>query len=297
MNIPSPRQNTRRAFLRDGTLVLAAASPVAQSLAAPTPASRLRFGLVTDLHYADKPAVGTRYYRETLDKLAEAQDCFRESSLAFLVELGDLIDAGDSIEAERASLQQINRAFSTISDDRHYVLGNHCVQTLRKDEVLDQVGQERSFYSFRRAGIHLIVLDACFRHDGVPYGRKNFQWTDTNIPPEEIDWLAAELAKGDEPVLVFAHQRLDVSNHYSVRNHAAVRQQLEQSGRVLAVFQGHSHHNDHREIGGIHYCTCAAMVEGSGANNNAYSVVDIHDDGTIRIEGFRQQHSYHWHTH
>ena len=255
MNIPSPRQNTRRAFLRDGTLVLAAASPVAQSLAAPTPASRLRFGLVTDLHYADKPAVGTRYYRETLDKLAEAQDCFRESSLAFLVELGDLIDAGDSIEAERASLQQINRAFSTISDDRHYVLGNHCVQTLRKDEVLDQVGQERSFYSFRRAGIHLIVLDACFRHDGVPYGRKNFQWTDTNIPPEEIDWLAAELAKGDEPVLVFAHQRLDVSNHYSVRNHAAVRQQLEQSGRVLAVFQGHSHHNDHREIGGNHYCT------------------------------------------
>ena len=98
-------------------------------------------------------------------------------------------------------------------------------------------------------------------------------------------------------MLVFAHQRLDISGNHSVRNHADVRQQLEQSGRVLAVFQGHSHHNDHREIGGIHYCTHAAMVEGSGANNNAYSVVDIHDDGTIRIEGFRQQHSYHWQTH
>lgn len=297
MNIPSPEQTTRRKFLHDGTLVLAATSPVAQSLAAATPASQLRFGLVTDLHYADKPAAGTRYYRETLDKLAEAEGCFRDDSLTFMVELGDLIDAADSIEAEQAYLRQINQAFSSICEDRHYVLGNHCVQTLRKDEFLDQVGQKRSFYSFRRAGIHLIVLDACFRHDGVPYGRKNFQWTDTNIPPEELDWLAAELATGDEPVLVFAHQRLDISGNHSVRNHAAVRQQLEQSGRVLAVFQGHSHHNDHREIGGIHYCTHAAMVEGSGANNNAYSVVDIHDDGTIRIEGFHQQHSYHWQTH
>ena len=38
---------------------------------------------------------------------------------------------------------------------------------------------------FDRGGFHFVVLDACFRSDGVPYGRKNFKWTDTKIPPAE----------------------------------------------------------------------------------------------------------------
>ena len=33
------------------------------------------------------------------------------------------------------------------------------------------------------------------------------------------------------------------------------------SGKVLAVLQGHNHHNDYRDIAGIHYCTLAAMVD------------------------------------
>jgi hypothetical protein len=54
------------------------------------------------------------------------------------------------------------------------------------------------------------------------------------------------------------------------------------SDKVLAVFQGHSHKNDPKEINGIHYCTLVAMVEGSGAENNGYSTMDILDGGTIR---------------
>jgi hypothetical protein len=284
----------RRAFLRDGMLVLAASSASVRGAAAPSSASQLRFGLVTDLHYADKPAAGTRCYRETLDKLAEAKDRFQDASLEFLVELGDLIDAADAVDTELAYLRRVNREFASVCEDRHYVLGNHCVDTLRKAEFLQEVGQERSYYSFRRSGIHLIVLDACFRHDGAPYGRGNFQWTDTNVPPEELEWLAAELADGDDPVIVFVHQRLDVSDKHGVRNNAAIRERLERSGRVLGVFQGHSHRNDYREIAGIHYCTHVAMVEGSGAKENAYSIVDVRGDGSIHLHGFRRQRSYEW---
>ena len=287
-------QIPRRRFLQDGTLVLATTTTATHALAGPAAERVLRFGLMTDLHYADKPAAGTRHYRETLDKLAEAKDQFCLNSLDFLIELGDLIDRADSVKTERGYLQRVNREFASISNDRHYVLGNHCVDTLHKEEFLEQVGQERSYYGFRRAGIHLIVLDACFRHDGVPYGRKNFQWTDTNIPPEELEWLAAELATGEEPVVVFAHQRLDVTDNHGVRNNAVVREQLERSGRVLAVFQGHSHKNDLRDIRGIHYCTHVAMVEGSGPGNNAYSTVTVRGDGTLQLHGFRQQRSYHW---
>lgn len=285
----------RRAFLRNGTLLLTAASTWdSASLFAEEQGTSLRIGLVTDLHYADKPPAGTRHYRETLGKLAEAAGEFEKDRPAFVVELGDLIDAADSVEAERRWLSRINREFAAISKDRHYVLGNHCVDTLTKEEFLGGVEQERSYYSFDRGGFHFIVLDACFRSDGQPYGRKNSQWNDANIPTEEIEWLKADLGNTDQKAVVFVHQRLDVSNNHGVKNGSEVRRVLEESQKVLAVFQGHSHQNDYHEIAGIHYCTLVAMVEGSGPENNGYSFMDLASDGTIRIQGFRKQTNYEW---
>ena len=284
----------RRAFLKDGTLVLAAASLHSGKLLADHDAPCLRVGLVTDLHYADKAPAGTRHYRETLAKLGEAARQFDKDKPAFIVELGDLIDAADSVETERRYLAIVDREFAAICKNRHYVLGNHCVDTLTKDEFLSGVEQEKSYYSFDRGGFHFVVLDSCFRSDGQPYGRKNFHWTDANIPDAEIDWLKADLKSNEKPVIAFAHQRLDVNNNHGVKNSAEVRKVLEASGNVLTVFQGHSHQNDLKEIGGIHYCTLVAMVEGWGAENNGYSLMDITSDGTIRLTGFRKQTSHRW---
>lgn len=284
----------RRAFLKHGTLVLTATSLGSSKLIADDDVPRLRVGLVTDLHFADKAPAGTRHYRETLTKLEEAARQFEQDRLSFLVELGDFIDAADSVDVEQSYLKTINREFSAICKDRHYVLGNHCVDTLIKEEFLEGVEQEKSYYSFDRDGFHFVVLDSCFRNDGQSYGRKNFQWTDANIPAEEIEWLKDDLRTSDKPVIVFAHQRLDVSNNHGVKNNADVRKVLETSGRVLAVFQGHSHQNDLKDIGGIHYCTLVAMVEGSGEEHNGYSLLDIEPNGTIHLTGFRMQHSYDW---
>lgn len=254
----------------------------------------LKIGLITDVHHADKPAAGNRYYRESLRKLEDAALQFERDKLGFLVELGDLIDAADSVETELRYLKTIDGEFSNICDDRHYVLGNHCVDTLKKEEFLGTVGQEKSYYSFDRGGYHFVVLDSCFRSDGQPYGRKNSIWTDANIPPAELEWLEADLKLTSQPVIVFAHQRLDVSNHYGVKNAADVRRVLEASGGVQAVFQGHSHRNDVNSIEGIHYCTLVAMIEGSGASNNGYSTLRLDASGTIAVEGFRKQADYHW---
>ena len=285
----------RRAFLQNGTLMLATAATVdASSLFADEDKERLRVGLITDLHHADKPSAGTRHYRETLGKLAEAATQFEKVKTSFVVELGDLIDAADSVATEQRYLKTINREFSAISKDRHYVLGNHCVDTLTKDEVLGGVEQKQSYYSFDRDGFHFVVLDASFRHDGEPYGRKNSKWNDANIPAAEVEWLQADLKATSKKTVVFAHQRLDVSNDHGVKNCPDVRKIFEESGKVLAVFQGHSHQNDLKDIGGIHYCTLVAMVEGSGAENNGYSVMEIAPDGTIRMTGFRKQRGYDW---
>ena len=52
--------------------------------------------------------------------------------------------------------------------------------------------------------------------------------------------------------------------------------------------------NDYTEIAGIHYGVLAAMIEGTGEKNNGYSTMDLFEDGTIRITGFRKQKNYAW---
>ena len=290
----SMRQLGRRAFIKNGVLVLSAAAVTPASLFSDDQKPGLTIGLVTDLHYADKAASGTRHYRETPAKLAEAATELVKHKPSFLVELGDFIDAADSVKTELAYLKRIHRDFSAICKHRHHVLGNHCVYTLKKQEFLETVGQKKSYYSFDSGQFHFIVLDSCFRSDGQPYGRKNFEWTDPNIPRAEVDWLRADLKATSKKTVVFAHQRLDVSSVYGVKNAPAVRKVMEDSGQVLAVFQGHSHENDHKEIGGIHYCTLVAMIEGSGTANNGYSIMSLADDGTIHLKGFRKQSRYNW---
>jgi hypothetical protein len=312
MHLLPPRKSSlrplgRRAFLRDGSLLLA--------LACPTPLSRhvvacglleaagkpdapvaARIGLLTDLHYADKAPAGSRHYRESLTKVSEAKHAFHSQSIGCLIELGDLIDAADSVETELEYLRRIERELASISEQRHYVLGNHCVTTLSKPEFLREVGQEQAHASFVTGGTRCILLDACFRSDSVAYDRGNFQWTDTFIPETQLAWLERELAGSDEPVLVFVHQRLDVADAHGIKNAPQVRQILERSGKVQAVFQGHSHNNDYKEIGGIHYTTLVAMVEGSGPESSGYSVLNLRTDGLLELEGFRRQRNYSWPT-
>ena len=173
---------TRRDFIRQSTVSLAGSALVA-SLGLRTAEAQegsdkpqVRIGLLTDLHFADKPPRGTRHYRETLDKLAEPTGRFQQEKPDLVVELGDLIDSADSLEVEKDYLRRIASEFAAVSGQRHFVLGNHCVSALTKPEFLDIVGQKSSVYSFDTKGVHFVVLDACFRSDGEPYGRNNFQF-------------------------------------------------------------------------------------------------------------------------
>lgn len=295
----APRPISRRAFLRRGSLVLAGAAAGASALeclAAGDAQAKpgVRFGLLTDVHYADRPPNGLRYYRDSLAKTREAVAKFHERKATLAFELGDFIDAAPELKTEIGFLKTIEAEYGRFRGDRRHVLGNHCVWSLTKKEFLDTVGAKAAHYSLDHGGFHFIAIDACYRGDGQPYGRKNFNWMDANVPPAELEWLAADLKATDKRCLAFLHQRLDVENHYGVKNAAAVRKVLEDSGKVLAVFQGHYHRNDYKRLGGIHYCTLRAVVEGGGAENNGYAVVDVTPGGAIRVDGFHKQAGYAW---
>lgn len=252
-----------------------------------------RLGIVTDVHYADKEAGGSRFYRDSLEKAREAAELFKQESADMIICIGDLIDAAPTLEKEATHLKKICSVLDESGIPRRHVLGNHCVHTLSKSEFLKHAGleQQEGHLAIQMAGVTLLLLDACFNSKMEPYQRKNFVWTDTNVPPAQQQWLEEQLKASEQPVIVFVHQRLDLEpdDRYAVKQSSRIRERLEASGKVAAVFQGHSHKNELRNIGGIPYCTIAAMVEGQGIENNAYALLDVHTDGRLTLKGYRKQ--------
>jgi alkaline phosphatase len=301
MNVTEPKateRRSRRKFLQQAAVGAAALSmsPSPSSTAVPKTSSddALTFGLVTDVHHADADTKGSRHYRDSLAKLQAAVREFQNKNVTFVAELGDLINAGPSRQAEVEYLNAVCDVLKRLDVPKHFVLGNHCVDTLTKTEFLQGCGRnaEPTYYSFDVAGYHFVVLDADFLEDGTSYEPGNFRWTDTWIPKKELDWLQADLAgsKG-RPTVVFIHQNLhDEKDVHGVKNAPAVRKILEASGDVIAVFQGHMHPGGLVRVDGIPYCTLRAMVEGPGLENNAFAVVTLRGR-EVEVRGFGRQPS------
>lgn len=293
---------TRRILLKGSGALLAAAG-LSQLSCATKPASgkkrgTCRFGIVADCHYAGADARNGRYYRQSLDKLAECVELMNAQRVDFLVELGDFKDQDkDPVEDKTIDyLRAIERVFQKFAGPTYHVLGNHDMDSISKQQFLANVENTgidptRSYYSFNRKKVHFIVLDANYRKDGVDYDHENFDWTSANIPQHELDWLRKDLDRAKGPVIVFIHQLLAGVPTHRVKNAEEVRSILESSGKVAAVFQGHKHKGTFDHIGGIYYYALKAVVEGSGQENNSYAIVDILPNADITITGYRKAES------
>jgi predicted phosphodiesterase len=255
----------------------------------------VRFGIVSDSHYADVENLGSRYYRQSLDKMSECIELMNSKNVDFVIELGDLKDQDTPGVEEKTIeyLRTIEKVFQKFNGATYHVMGNHDMDSISKEQFLDNVkntkiSSSRKYYSYDINGLHFIVLDSNYIKDGSDYDHGNFVWTDTNIPKGELAWLTKDLAEARGQVLVFNHQLLDGTGDHYVKNGGDVRKILEDSGKVLAVFQGHNHQGGYNLINRIHYYTLKAMVEGSGQENNAYAVVEVHPDKTIVVTGYRK---------
>jgi predicted phosphodiesterase len=296
---PAARQDwaiTRRVFLKSSAASLACL-PLSCANWGTSRAGHdaVRFGIVTDCHYANADAAGTRFYRQSLNKLAECVELMNVEKGDFLIELGDFKDQ-DRPPVEQRTLSYLEAAekvFQDFNGPTYHVLGNHDLDSISKAQFLGRVeniniDSSRSYYSFDVNGLHCVVLDANYKADGGDYDHGNFDWTDANIPPRELDWLKKDLASARGHAIVFTHQLLDGTGSVYVKNAPDVRQILEASGKALAVFQGHHHAGSYNNIAGIHYYTLKALVEGTGPENNSYAIADVRPDGNIAITGYRR---------
>jgi len=275
----------------------AAASALAGCRILPGTDVTVRFGMIADLHYAEIPPrdvggpCGDRHYSQSCEKLADFVTAMHRQQPDFLIELGDFKDLSVDKATTLRCLDRIERVFAGFRGSRYHVLGNHDMDCLSKDEFLSHVsndgGPASPHYSFVVGGMTFVVLDGCFNATMEDYFPGNWVWTDANVPPAQLDWLARTLAAAPGPAVVFCHQRLDdrALGDHAVRNAAEVRRALEESGKVKSVFTGHEHQGGYRRLNGIDYFVQkAAVVDDRDEGENAWSLVSVRADGSAVLQ-------------
>lgn len=262
----------------------------------------VRFGIASDSHYADREPAGTRYYRQSLGKMREFVTEMNSEEVDFVIHLGDFKDE-DRTKNEMSTLdylKKIEQVYSEFRGPRFHCVGNHDVDSITKKQFLEHIEntdipQDKSYYSFDIKGCHFVVLDANFNEDGSNhYFLEGTDWQNTNLTKEQLKWLELDLEQTENPTFIFCHHPLFEFNRegkkYHINKFEKVQQILNDSGKVLAVFQGHVHEERHIEIKGIHYITQNGMVDYQGWENNSFAMVEIRRN-EMQLFGYQRANS------
>lgn len=289
---------SRRKFLISsaGMAAIAAISPL--ELFGNKRFKTVRFGILTDSHYADRDPSGTRYYRQSLEKMAEAVKVLNEEKVDFAVHLGDFKDEHPTrVETDTIRfLQDIEAEFNKFKGPRYHCIGNHDLDSISKEQFQANITntgikQSDTYFSFDQNGFHFIVLDPNFHADERPHSKGDYEWFDAHLPEAEWKWFEEDLAQTNLPTIVFSHFTLyhfvkgDAVFHMT--DYLRAQQIMEKSGKVIAAFHGHTHEENYTQVNGIQYCTHLGMVDYDGLENNSFAIVEITDTEII-VNGYKR---------
>ncbi len=254
-------------------------------------------GLVADAQYADIDAKGTRYYRESRARLAEAVAAADARPLAFCVHLGDLI------ERDWASFDAIFAPLERSRHRWHQVLGNHDfdVADARKPDVPARLGQPARHAAFDQGGVRFVILDtndvSTYAH---PPGsaahaaaagelarlqaarlRQAKPWNGA-IGPQQLAWFdrtCAAARTAGLKVIVCAHHPVYPDNEHNVWNAAEVLAVIDRHPHIVAWLNGHNHAGAFGERDGVPYVTLRGMVE--TRDTTAWAFARVLDDRLV----------------
>jgi len=254
------------------------------------------FGVIADVQYADKDKVGTRDYRASKDKLTRAVERFDNESMAFVVQLGDLIDGGETAEQD---LRDINNVFNKLKAPRHHVLGNHDFVNIDRQNTMSILSMNRPFYDFTHKNWRFVVLDtmdlavAGWKPDSLNYrlgkrmldelalsGAPNaFDWNG-GIGPAQKQWLQyvlADAAENKQNVIIFAHHPLmPARDPHKLWNAEEITRIIEAAPAAVAWFNGHKHDMQYHYQNGKYFVTFDGMVEDTV--DRGYAIVTVRKD-------------------
>jgi hypothetical protein len=232
-----PGTPTRRGFLQRMALVPALLPGIIARPAHGTPAGRVRFGLIADIHPDMLP--------DGLNRVQAFVAAMKEAHVDFILQLGDFCWPAPS---NRPYLQ----AWKEYQGPAYHVLGNHDMDDgYTREQTVAFCGMPGMHYTFDAGPIRGIVLDGN-EPGGKASGYRRFVGT------EQLAWLERELQEADRPCLIFIHQPFDADLRDYIENGPAVRKVVEHAqqqhpGKVVAVFCGHLHLDYERVVNGVRY--------------------------------------------
>ena len=265
-----------------------------------------QFGLFADAQYADKKTAGTRTYREALPLLEACAEDLATHDLAFIAQLGDLIDGR---QTDELSMVDLNRALAPLEATGHkllHVVGNHCLSVPRP--VLKQrLGLDSTWSSHIYPGWRFLVLDSMafsLQGDDVP---RATAWLEAHqdapqakkwnggFGPDQLAWLAEQLQAAEqagEKVALFAHHPIEAAASSAAHlawDHAEAHALVTASPATVAYFAGHDHAGGYAVVDGVHFWTLPALLESTAAPN-AYAIVEAWPDH-LQVNGIGEVQS------
>ncbi len=263
------------------------------------------FGLIADIHYADRPDEPEvpRYFRTSLDNVRGAVEIFNDKGVDFIVSLGDSIQESKDKDITISHLRRLDEELNKFKGALHYVIGNHDLVDLSREEFLYNTSGEgdSANYFFDVVPDHTGVIIRrnwnLFEHIYFPLARPDegyrFIVLDANLTPKYtihhaiVDWLEETLLEAKAlglKAVIFIHQRLDTSGHrHVIQNADVVREVFERVGNLFAVFQGHTHGGNYEHTDGVHYMGIQAMLNFPLPR---FAIARVINDGSIIIDSY-----------
>jgi 3',5'-cyclic-AMP phosphodiesterase len=260
----------------------------------------MRFALISDVHLGP-PASHQGKLRKLTHLSEDLVAAFvgrmrDELNPDLVINLGDVLE-DESAELDRARYSRFVALLREVGKPILHVAGNHDTINLTPAELCELWGNTAEVtYSRDVGGIHFAVLRTV-EHPGKL----------VELPEAQIRWLEQDLASTTLPSIVLMHHpasemRLEGNRWFEKRpqlcrvvERRALREVIEKSGKVLAVFNGHVHWNHLDIIAGIPYVTLQSLSENldedaPGRPAAAYAVCDLDDRRlTITVYGAEPQ--------
>jgi alkaline phosphatase len=220
----------------------------------------INFCVFSDLH--------SERYSDIYSKLAnDIASIIEQDNIQFIINLGDTVGAAAEKSCAIEVLKNVTETFGVLSIDKHYVIGNHDLELLTKEEFnnITLSARKKCYYSFDCGLFHFVVLDMNYHENGDSFASGDFEWFNAFLPWDELLWLKNDLKQNaNKSTFIFTHQNLDDRKKDNalhpeiISNANEIRNIFESAGNVLAVFQGHGHKEAKKIINGIEYFSIAS---------------------------------------
>lgn len=237
----------------------------------------MKIGIFTDCHYCNADYLGpTRRPILSIGKIKEAMEEFNNQNVDMVFCLGDMTDHNEGSTKEEiiSCFNEEMKLIKSYNIPFYLVPGNHDYLVMTAEDMEREAGFKIPPYTIETDTHNFIILDANYRSNMVRFDKAGVEWTDSNLPPEQMKFLKENLSKSTKPCVVLVHENLDpsVDKMHIIKNASDVRAIINNSGKVQMVLQGHYHYGNENKIGNIPYITLPAMCEGEG---NSYKIIEL----------------------